>query len=178
LSSDFDWNPDEKEWFTLLTLSFDVSKAKRLIMAGPRPLVMVPVDKDTAECGLIGVREDRLKELDMSFPIIVASLNEEYKRQLGNGYMLIDGWHRYRRASREGITELPGVKLTVEETLEVMKWRMGQPNWAKRERRLREANRATRKRRPRKAKAAGKRGRARGAEEGRGRGADEEALPR
>jgi hypothetical protein len=131
--------------------------------------VQVPVDKDTAECGLIGVREDRLKELDMSFPVIVATFNEEYKRQFGNGHMLIDGWHRYRRAAREDIECVPGVCLTEEETFKVMRWRSGQPVWAKKERKERDAtNRASRKQRSRKPKAAVQRGGARGVEKGRG----------
>jgi hypothetical protein len=137
-----------------------------MIKENPRPLIIVPVDKDTAECGLIGTREDRLKDLDMSFPVIVATFNEAYKRQFGNGHMLIDGWHRYKRAAREGIEHVPGVRLTEEETFKVMRWRSGQPAWAKKERKERDAaNRAARRQRSRKAHDKGKRSGTTGAEE-------------
>ncbi len=87
-SADFQWNTDESEEFSFVVRTYDVSKAKQLIVAsGPRPVCRVDVGglkllvgepvrpKGRIHCG-IRVDWNKAKEVDVEFPIILLTSKE------------------------------------------------------------------------------------------------------
>jgi len=129
-SDQFDWH-DKYEIFDFVMRRFDVNMARKIIRdSTPRPignmqlsglvnLVKRPTTNEdgsmtmTMGMGIDWARIDSLEpNFDLSFPVIVADI----KGQI----LPIDGWHRIAKAVDSGITVLPAVLLTKEETQKVM----------------------------------------------------------
>jgi hypothetical protein len=138
MSTDYDWKPLEYETFSLLAWEWDVAKAKRLVEGIPHEVGMQSLEslkswigkrkpdeedvimddgrkaKRLSGFGMIAIDWDRVDEITEdqigAVPLIVAPLGGD------NGHTLIDGWHQAAKAIELGITELPSVVLTIEES--------------------------------------------------------------
>lgn len=124
LSSEFEWKTDLEENFHFLARSWDVSKAKRLIIDNPREVLnanltgIVQFVKRPAEGHIVaGVTikwseiDEKPEEFDCDFPGILITMSE--------GTFPIDGWHRFAKGLDQGRTVFPCVLLDKAETEEV-----------------------------------------------------------
>ena len=100
--------------------SWSVKLALEIIAAEPRDTIDIEVPglKDGA-WSVFGNRavvneQWALKNADLSKPLIVVNLAED-------GHLVIDGWHRLRRAACEGLRTLPAYELTVAEEASIRK---------------------------------------------------------
>ena len=108
-SDQIDWQPRLGEQFVFAGKHYDVAKAKDLIKAAPRPVEPRPtVQFKSMYYEAVKIDWDKAEKTDPTIPIIVAT--EEGKP------VLIDGWHRYAKALRTRLTELPVITLTEDET--------------------------------------------------------------
>jgi hypothetical protein len=116
-SSAWAWteNPRTRECHEFAGNRWDVDRAKRILGKSPRevhessilPWVEYLMD------GLIHVEgETASSRFKLDVPIIVGILPSGRK-------MLLDGWHRVKKAHREGKPTLPTVYLTSAETLKI-----------------------------------------------------------
>lgn len=108
------WHTDTIEVFTFLTCQYDVQRAKRFIVAKPRPIQQVEVEPVRPWIHLPGshnlgvfVEQKGIETADLTIPIIMAES------------MPIDGWHRLGKALLTGVTHLPCVLLTKSESKKV-----------------------------------------------------------
>lgn len=113
-SDSVEWRTDVVEVFTFLTRQYDVQRAKRFIVAKPRPIQQVEVEPVRPWIHLPGsqnlgvlVRQVGIDAADLTIPIIMAES------------MPIDGWHRLGKALLTGVTHLPCVLLTKAESKKV-----------------------------------------------------------
>jgi hypothetical protein len=110
-SDEFQWR-DRKEEFRFLAGLFDIAKAKRIIEDKPREIVEINIGESGKQLlALMKIDMTRFDEIDLTVPIIVASIKE--------GNLPIDGWHRIAKAVHLGLPFVPGVMLTKEETKQV-----------------------------------------------------------
>ena len=109
-SSETDWQPRLGEQFMFAGKRYDLAKAKELIKATPRPVENKPLlTFKTAYYEGVKIDWEKAEKTDPAIPAIAAT--EE-----GGKLLLIDGWHRYAKALRTRLTEIPVVVLTEEET--------------------------------------------------------------
>jgi hypothetical protein len=121
-SSDFEWYV-EPEVFNFISTQFNVEAAKVIIRETPRSIIKMdirplerfvgkrPKEEGSYKLSPISVNWDKMDNVDLSMPVIVA--------QKGNSTLPIDGWHRIAKALESGLEELPAVLLTKEETREI-----------------------------------------------------------
>jgi hypothetical protein len=108
-SSQIDWQPRLGEQFVFAGKHYDLAKAKELIKATERPVVMQPLAQFKAMYyEAVKIDWDKAERTDFAIPLIVAT-------ESGKA-VLIDGWHRYAKALRARLTEVPTVVLTEDET--------------------------------------------------------------
>lgn len=114
-SVDIPWLFDSEE-FNFLGMTWDVLSAKCIVADCPREVLSLEVSDHThllrrEEGGktVFGVHTSLgYKEVDLSIPVIVVPR--------GNGFLIIDGWHRLATAEKMGVKTLPMVVLTKEES--------------------------------------------------------------
>jgi len=108
-SSETNWEPRLGEQFTYAGKHYDIAKAKNLIKATPRPVENKPVALfRPMYFGAVKIDWDKAEKTDPTIPVIAAT--EEGK------LVLIDGWHRYAKALKARMMEIPVVALTEDET--------------------------------------------------------------
>lgn len=126
-----DWRPSPTgETFVFMHHEWNIDEAKRILLAriaaGKRQRVYTLNVADTAQLLQrtvtrpdgsvsmisVGVRVpwDRLDDVDMSVPVLLAWTRT-------GSLMLIDGWKRLAKATLVGVTELPAVALTKQESM-------------------------------------------------------------
>ena len=116
-SDDYDWAAGGRqglERFRLVLFDFDVRKAKQLIAASPREVLVLQVKEVASLLPFITTAESP-GDIDLGVPIICVPLPE----LLGGGCLPVDGWHRIAFANRTKVNELPAVLLTSDEVIEV-----------------------------------------------------------
>src|SRR3954464_11058503 len=113
-SSETVWEPRLGEQFIFSGKRYDLAKAKDMIKATPRPVEMRPLSQFKAMYyEAVKIDWDKAEKTDTAIPVIVGT-------QEGQP-ILIDGWHRYAKALRTRLTELPAVILTEDETKAIRK---------------------------------------------------------
>ena len=111
-SSEIDWQPRLGEQAIFDGKHYDLAKAKALIKAAPRPLEKRPLSQFKAMYyDAVKIDWDKSERTDTAIPVIVATEDGKPK--------LIDGWHRYAKALKARLTEIPAVVLTEEETRQI-----------------------------------------------------------
>jgi hypothetical protein len=105
----------DREEFQFLAYRWDVTKARQIAAT-------LPVRRFSAEpwfgwLGLIRVDEEHLQEADLNRPLLMARI-----RELNGSALIIDGWHRLAKASRNDVTELPVIVLDEIQEYEVRIW--------------------------------------------------------
>jgi hypothetical protein len=111
-SNQIDWQPRLGEQFVFAGKHYDVAKAKELIKATPRAVEPRPMAQfKSMYYEAVKIDWDKAEKTDPSIPVIAAT--EDGKP------VLIDGWHRYAKALRTRLTEIPCVILTEEETKQI-----------------------------------------------------------
>ena len=112
-SSSIEWQPRLGEQFIFAGKYYDLAKAKELIKATPRPIEPKPLSTfKSMYYEAVKIDWDKAEKTDTAIPVIAAT--EE-----GGKLVLIDGWHRYAKALRTRLTEIPTVILTEEETQKI-----------------------------------------------------------
>jgi hypothetical protein len=112
-SSATDWQPRLGEQFIFAGKRYDLAKAKEMIKATPRPVENKPLSLfKPMYYEAVKIDWDKAEKTDPTIPVIVAT--EE-----GGKLTLIDGWHRFAKALRTRLMELPCVVLTEEETKKI-----------------------------------------------------------
>jgi len=110
-SSEVKWD-NRPEQFEFLSVFFDVSKAKQMVMEKPRDIVHFPLAGLSLFLPLI--RKKATRKVDLSIPILVVTID--------CGYLPIDGWHRVEEAMVVGgVEKLPAVIFNYEETRTLFK---------------------------------------------------------
>ncbi|WP_274916840.1 hypothetical protein [Streptomyces sp. WZ-12] len=124
------------QYFHFEPFVYDIDAALEIIRTEPRPdrLQEIDVVVWARSLGLDKSREEILQgssiplligevdeqyartQVDLSVPLIFADLSQEGEEP---GYMLIDGTHRLRRASIEGVAKLPVFLLDRVEALRI-----------------------------------------------------------
>lgn len=108
-SSETNWEPRLGEQFTYAGKHYDLAKAKGLIKATPRPVEPKPLATfNSMYYEAVKIDWDKAEKTDPAIPVIAGT--EEGK------LILLDGWHRYAKAKRMRLTEIPVVTLTEDET--------------------------------------------------------------
>lgn len=112
-SSSIDWQPRLGENFIYARVHYDIAKSKEIIKATPRPIETKPLAAFKAMYyEAVKIDWDKAEKTDPAIPLIAVT-------EAGGKLILIDGWHRYAKALRTRIAELPVVILTEEETTKV-----------------------------------------------------------
>lgn len=99
-----------EEGFTFLDWSWDVTAARALTEGR----AVQQADITQAPTMLVRLDEDHWPTVDLTDPIIVG-----WTPDFGGGdraTLPLDGWHRIRKAQHEGLTTLPALLLTPEES--------------------------------------------------------------
>src|SRR3954468_20364450 len=113
-SNTIEWQPRLGEQFVYAGKHYDLAKAKELIKATPRPIEMRPLSQfKTMYYEAVKIDWDKAEKTDPAIPVIVGT-------QEGHP-ILIDGWHRYAKALRPRLPEIPAVILTEDETKSIRK---------------------------------------------------------
>ncbi|HEY4330196.1 MAG TPA: hypothetical protein VGN88_10710 [Phycisphaerae bacterium] len=108
-SSTIEWLPRLGEQFIYNGRHYDLAKAKDLIKATPRAIEPKPLALfKSMYYEAVKIDWDKAEKTDVAVPVIVVT--EEGKLKL------VDGWHRYAKALRTRLTEIPTVALSEEET--------------------------------------------------------------
>ena len=114
-SSETDWQPRLGEQFIFDGKHYDLAKAKGLIKGAARPVEGKPLGLfKSMYYEAVKIDWDKAEKTDPSIPVIAAT--EE-----GGKLVLIDGWHRYAKALRMRLAEIPTVVLTEEETKQIVR---------------------------------------------------------
>ncbi len=113
-STQIDWQPRLGEQFVVNGKHYDLARAKQLIVSAPRAVEQRPLSQfKSMYYEAVKIDWDKADKTDLAVPVIVAT--EEGKP------VLIDGWHRYAKALRQRLLEVPAVILTEEETTAIRK---------------------------------------------------------
>jgi hypothetical protein len=113
-SSEIDWQPRLGEQFLFAGKRYDLAKAKEQIKATPRAVEKKPLSAfKSMYYEAVKIDWEKAERTDPGIPGIVGT--EEGKA------ILLDGWHRYAKALRMRLTEIPVVVLTEEETKAIRK---------------------------------------------------------
>lgn len=108
-SSEIDWQPRLGEQFIYAGKHYDLAKAKELIKATPRAVEKRPLTQfKSMYYEAVKIDWDKAEKTDFDIPVIVGT--EDGKS------ILLDGWHRYAKALRARLTEVPAIVLTEDET--------------------------------------------------------------
>ena len=123
-TSQFEWDTKFIETFVFFSSQWDVSEAKRIIQARPRPITTFRVEEAAAllpdmpdesvrrtlrfHVELDWAKVEQGTGIDLSVPVIVATV--------GKNRFPIDGWHRIARGRYLWARELPCVILNASET--------------------------------------------------------------
>src|SRR5438874_1461302 len=108
-SNETEWQPRLGEQFIRGSVRYDLAQAKTIIKATPRPVQMLPLAQfKSMYYEAVKIDWDKAEKTDPAIPSIAAT--EDGKP------ILIDGWHRYAKALRLKLTEIPVVVLTEDET--------------------------------------------------------------
>jgi hypothetical protein len=108
-SSATDWQPRLGEQFIHGGTRYDLAKAKELIKATPRPVEMRPLAQFKGMYyEAVKIDWDKAEKTDPAIPAIAATE--------GGKVILIDGWHRYAKALKQRLAEIPVVVLSEDET--------------------------------------------------------------
>jgi hypothetical protein len=111
-SSQIDWQPRLGEQFVYSGKHYDLAKAKELIKATARPVENRPLTQfKPMYYEAVKIDWDKAEKTDTAIPVIVATENGKP--------VLIDGWHRFAKALRARLLEIPAVVLTEEETKQI-----------------------------------------------------------
>ncbi len=117
-SSEIEWQSRVGELFVFAGVRYDLARAKELIKATPRPIEMKSIALfKSMYYEAVKIDWDKAEKTDTAIPAIVATEAAEGGPKL----VLIDGWHRYAKALRTRLTEIPVVLLTEEETKQIRK---------------------------------------------------------
>jgi hypothetical protein len=110
-SNDWTWKPTGED-YDLAGYLFSVDRAKRLIARVPRPVEMILVEEYAwfVIDGIVPIRSAGSSKYRLDVPVIVGTLRSGKR-------VLLDGWHRLKKAMDTGVKELPAVILTQEETM-------------------------------------------------------------
>jgi hypothetical protein len=109
-SNSIEWQPRLGEQFVYAGRHYDLARAKELLKATPRAIEPKPLSLfKSMYYEAVKIDWDKAEKTDPAIPVIVAT--EE-----GGKPTLIDGWHRYAKALRMRLAEIPTVTLTDEET--------------------------------------------------------------
>lgn len=122
LSSTINWNTKDVEYFVFFRESFDIRKAKNIIVSKPRKIVTINVEELFRYVGLpdqngkisflsIAIDPSLVDKADLSIPLIMITKP--------TGLFCVDGWHRLAKARLEGLKELPVVVLNKKETKQI-----------------------------------------------------------
>lgn len=112
-SSQTEWTPRLGEQFLFAGKRYDLAKAKDLIKATPRPVENKPLSLfKPMYYEAVKIDWDKAEKTDPTIPVIAAT--EE-----GGKLILVDGWHRYAKALRTRLLEIPVVVLTEEESKKI-----------------------------------------------------------
>jgi len=112
-SDTIEWQPRLGEQFIFAGKHYDLAKAKDLIKATPRPIELKPLSLfKSMYYEAVKIDWDKAEKTDTAIPVIVATED-------GGKPTLIDGWHRYAKALKARLTEIPTVTLTEEETKKI-----------------------------------------------------------
>jgi hypothetical protein len=113
-SSATEWQPRLGEQFTYAGRRYDLAKAKELIKAAVRPVENKPLGLFKAMYWEgVTIDWDKAEKTDVTIPLIVAT-------EAGGKLVLIDGWHRYAKALKARLAEVPTVTLTEDETKQIV----------------------------------------------------------
>ncbi len=113
-STETDWQPRLGELFVFAGKRYDLAKAKEMIKAAPRPVEPKALSLfKSMYWEAVKIDWDKAEKTDTAIPVIVGT--EEGKP------ILLDGWHRYAKALRTRLTEIPAVTLTEQETTAIRK---------------------------------------------------------
>lgn len=100
------------EVFELGGWRWNVATAKQIVRENPRRIIQLPLATFTCGVGLIGVRDaERVDHADVTFPGLVA-----WTPSVPPYRQVIDGWARIHRALRDGLTSIPMIMLTQQES--------------------------------------------------------------
>jgi hypothetical protein len=102
-----DWHTDEHETFEFFGFAWNVAAARRILAAKLRPSHPIEVPDLKGIMRMMDIKPDKITKANLTVPLIVV--------KAGNWWLPIDGWHRIARAIKEGMGELPSVRLTNEE---------------------------------------------------------------
>ncbi|MET9244916.1 hypothetical protein [Nonomuraea sp. NPDC003709] len=97
------------EFFQMLAWRWDVTAAKKLTQ-GRTPDGQIEPSEWAGMLRLVAINAEHAAQVDLSEPLIVAPVPN-------GGLLIIDGWHRLRKALDTGVPELFAVVLTAEEEL-------------------------------------------------------------
>lgn len=97
------------EFFQMLAWRWDVTAAKKLTQ-GRTPDGRIEPSEWAGMLRLVAINAEHATQVDLSEPLIVAPVPN-------GGLLIIDGWHRLRKALDTGVPELFAVVLTAEEEL-------------------------------------------------------------
>lgn len=112
-SSTIDWQPRLGENFVYAGKHYDIAKAKDIIKTTPRPIENKPLSAfKSMYYEAVKIDWDKAEKTDPTIPVIAVT-------EAGGKLVLIDGWHRYAKALRTRLAEIPVVALTEEETAKV-----------------------------------------------------------
>jgi len=114
-SSQTEWQPRLGEQFIFAGHRYDLAKAKELIKATPRPVENKPLSLfKSMYYEAVKIDWDKAEKTDPTIPVIAGT-------EAGGKLVLLDGWHRYAKALRMRLLEIPVVTLTEEETAKIRK---------------------------------------------------------
>lgn len=107
---------DGGEQFCISGYVFDVNIAKDILIQTARPNSLVKMADLKSLAGFISTEETD-KEINLNVPLIIA----QFTTADGHQQVLpIDGWHRIKKAIKDGLETLPCVVLTARETKRVI----------------------------------------------------------
>lgn len=98
---------------------WDIAAAMKLVVG--REPDQTDVARWVALLPTVCINEAHWPSANLSQPLIIVPMPDS------EGYMVIDGWHRVRRALAEGITSLPAHILSPEEEDSVRRYGPGRP---------------------------------------------------
>lgn len=117
LSNDFEWDLERPERTVEFPHVYDVQKAKKIIVANPKPVQVIEMSKHGSSfkeyLGGVKLKGDAdWSKVDAELPII-------FGQTKADGRFPIDGRHRLAKAIDEGRDHINGIILSEEETAEI-----------------------------------------------------------
>ena len=97
--------------FRFMAWAWNIGTAEHVVERDGNELIRVTVEPLARMAGMIRTDAEHAKTVDLERPVLIIDMGE-------GGHMLIDGWHRLRRATDEGVETLPAYLLTAEQERE------------------------------------------------------------